>query len=175
MKDMTVSKALKWLFIAEILAILAFIPLVGWILAIVAFVLNLVALYGASKLEQGYHNAFILSIVGIVVAIISAVVKKGFLASILSIIASVVSLGIIFFVISTTVGLLNAKGASDVASRGETVWKINLICTVASVVLTLLAALIPVVAAVLLVILGIVEIVGYILYLVFLYKSYSVL
>lgn len=175
MKDMTVSKALKWLFLAEILAILAFIPLVGWILAIVAFVLNLVALYGASKLEQGYYNAFICSIVGIVISILSGLVKKGILVTILDIVSSVVSLGIIFFVISTTVGLLKARGADDVAQKGETVWKINLICTVAGIILTLLAALIPVVAAVLLVILAIVEIVGYVLYLMFLYKSYNIL
>ena len=46
MKDMTVSKALKWIFIAEILCLLAFIPVVGAVLALIGFILNLVALYG---------------------------------------------------------------------------------------------------------------------------------
>lgn len=175
MKDMTVSKALKWLFIAQILIILSVIPLVGWILALIGFVLNLLALYGASKLEQGYHTAFILSVAGIVISLINGLVDKGILDTLLSIAASLVSLGITYFVIHTTVGLLNAKGIDDVAQKGVTVWKIYLVCTVAGVVLSLLAYLLPTVTAVLTVVVGIVEIVAYVLYLIFLYKSGSLL
>ncbi|MGN0986144.1 MAG: hypothetical protein ACI4OU_06565, partial [Candidatus Enterenecus sp.] len=171
MKDMTVSKALKWLFIAQILLILAIVPLVGWILAIVGFVLNLLALYGASKLEQGYYTAFILSVAGIVVSLINGFVKEGFLATLLNIAASLISLGITYYVIHTTVGLLNAGGIDDVAAKGETVWKTYLICAVAGIVVSLLAYLLPVVTVVLTVVVGIVEIVAFVLYLIFLYKS----
>lgn len=172
MKDMTVSKALNWLFIAEILAILAFIPLVGGFLLIASFVLNLLALYGASKLESGYHNAFILAIAGIVISLVSALTKNSTIFStLLSICSTVVSLGIIFFVVNTTGSLLQNAGASDIAATGRTVWTLNLICAAASVVLSLLALLLPVIAAVLAIIVGIIQIVAYVMYLVFLNKS----
>ena len=174
MKDMTVSKALKWIFIAQILTILAVIPVVGAILAIIGFVMNLLALYGASKLEQGYHTAFILSIVGIVVSIISAF-AKGFVGTLVGIVSTVVSLGIIYFVIMTTNGLLKGNGDGEIAQKGEKVWKLNLICTVVSVVLSVVALIAPGLAAVLAVIVAIVEIVAYILYLVYLNKSYKAL
>lgn len=173
MKDMTVSKALKWIFIAGILSLLSFIPLVGAILALIGFILNLIALYGASKLENGYHTAFVLTIVGIVVSVL-ALFSKGIFASIVGIVSTVVSLGILYFVITTTCKLLEAKGANDVAERGAKVWKINLICTVAAVVLLLLA-FVPALAVVLAVVVTIVEIVATILYLIFLYKSYNTL
>lgn len=167
MKDMRISKALNWLFIAQILCILAVIPLVGGILAIVAFVLNLLALNGAGKLDEGYKTAFMLSIVGIVVAIVGAFAGSGVFGSIVSIISTVVSLGILYYVIMTTNKHL---GNSDVAAKGLTVWKLNLICIAASVVLTLLALIIPVLAF-LAVIVAIVEIVAGIMYIVYLYKA----
>lgn len=175
MKDMTVSKALKWLFIAEILTILSIIPLVGAILSVVAFVLNLVALYGASKLEEGYRTAFMLSIAAIVISVIAVFAREGAFAVILSILSTLVALGITYYVINTTVGMLKVRGASEVAAKGETVWKLNLICAIASVVLTLLTLIIPMLGAVLAIIVAIVEIVAYILYLIFLYKSYNTL
>lgn len=166
---MTVSKALKWIFIAQILTILAVIPVVGAILAIIGFVMNLLALYGASKLEQGYHTAFVLSIVGIVISIISAF-AKGFFGSLIDIVSAVITLAVLYFVIITTNGLLNGAGNGEIAAKGEKVWKINLICTVAAVVLILLA-FIPVLAGLLSVVVFIVEFVGTILYLVYLHNS----
>lgn len=178
MKDMTVSKALLWLFIAEILMIFSGLGVVGAILAIVAFVLNLVALYGASKLDGGYHTAFVLSIVGIVINVIMAIVNsESFVYSLLSIVSDVVALGILYFVVTTTCKQLDAIGVADISAKGLSVWKINLICTVVSVVLTLLMLIpvINVIAAVLVVIVAIVMLVAYILYLIFLWKSHKAL
>ena len=168
MKDMSISKALNWLFIAEILSILGFIPLLGGILVIIAFVMNLLALHGAGKLDEGYKTAFTLSIVGIVVSIVAAFAGDGVFGTILDIISAVIALGILYYVVMTTVKHL---GDSDVAAQGLAVWKLNLICTVALVVLTLLALIVPVIAGVLLIIVAIVEIVAGIMYIVFLYKS----
>ena len=147
MKDATLSQALKWMFIAQILSIVgAFIPLIGVILIIIAFVLDLVALHAASKHDNGYHTAFILSIVGIVVSVVSTFAGDGFFATLVGIISTLVSLGIIYYVCTTTSNLLESGGNPAEAARGITVWKINLICAVASVVLGLLA-LIPVIGA----------------------------
>ncbi|MDD6160845.1 MAG: hypothetical protein PUB51_06935, partial [Oscillospiraceae bacterium] len=76
-----------------------------------------------------------------------------------------------------TCGLLRRSGADAVAKTGDTVWKINLLCTVVGVVLSLLSG-IPIlgaVATVLNVLVSLVQIVGGILYIIFLYKSAAVL
>lgn len=173
MKDMTVSKALKWIFIAEILSIIGNFVL-GGILGIIAFVLNLLALYGAGKLEKGYNTAFVLSIVGIVLSVLS-LINSVALSTIVSVVSTVVNLAILYFVITTTCKLLEAQGANDIAQKGVTVWKINLICAVAAVVLILLCLISLALAAILSVVAGIVALVGGILYLIFLYKSYNTL
>lgn len=139
----------------------------GAILVIIAFVMNLLALYGAGKLDEGYKTAFVLSIVGIVVSLLNAIIKGAVFSGILDIISAVIALGILYYVIMTTVKHL---GDSDVAAKGLAVWKLNVICTVALVVLTLLALIVPVLAF-LAVIVAIVEIVAGIMYMVFLYKS----
>lgn len=177
MKDMTVSKALQWLFIAEILMIFKGLGVIGAILGIVAFVLNLLALYGASKLDNGYHMAFVLSIVGIVVSIVSTFAGNGFFATLVTIISNVAALGILYYVVTTTCKHLDAAGAAEVSGKGQSVWKINLICTIISVVLSLLMyiPIINVLAAVVAVIVGIVMLVAYILYLIFLWKGHKAL
>ena len=167
MKDMSISKALNWLFIAQILCILDIIPLVGAILAIIGLVMNLMALNGAGKLDEGYKTAFILSIVGLVVSVVNAF-AGGVFGTILDIVSSVISLGILYYVVMTTVKHL---GESDVAAKGISVWKLNLGCTVATVVLSVLSLIIPLISAVLSVIVAIVGLVAGILYMIFLYKS----
>lgn len=162
MKDMTVSKALKWLFIAAILNIFPIANIVG-------FVLNLVALYAAGKLEKGYNTAFALSVAGIVVNVLGAF-ARGVFGSLVSIVSTVITLGVLYFVITTTNSLLTGAGEDEIAAKGDKVWKINLICTVAAVVLSLLA-FIPVLAGLLGVVVFIVEVVGAILYLVYLHNS----
>ena len=179
MKNATLAQCLKWLFIAEILVIVgAFIPLLGAIVIIVGFVMNLVALYSASKHDSGYNTAFILSIAGIVVGVITLFVdSESIIATLLSIVSSVLSLGILYYVCITTVKQLEAVGNTYVAAKGTTVWNLNLICTVVSVILTVLCLipLLNIIAAALLVVVAIVELVAGILYLIFLYKSYNAL
>lgn len=170
MKDMTLSKALMLLFIAEIVGIFGGIPVVG----IVAFVLNLLALYAASQHDGGYKTAFILSIAGIVVSVITTIVgDDSLIGALLSIVSTVINLGILYYVVASTVTYLDAVGAAGVAAKGITAWKINLICTIASVVIALLAFIpvINILAALLAVVSGIVALVGAILYLIFLYQS----
>ena len=173
MKDMTVSKALLWIFVAEILSIIGGFVL-GGILGIVAFVLNLLALYGAGKLDKGYNTAFVLSIAGIVLSVLS-LINSTVLNTIISVVSTVVNLAILYFVITTTCKLLEGNGNADVAAKGVTVWKINLICAVASVVLTLLGLISLVLAGIMAIIVGIVALVGGILYMVFLWKSHKAL
>ena len=173
MKDVTLSKALMWIFIAQILVLVGgLLPIV----AIVGYVLNLVALYAAGKLDEGYKTAFILTIVNTVLSVVASFAGDG-LGSIVSIASSVVNLCTLYYVVMTTVKQLEAAGHSDVAAKGVTVWKLNLICTIVAVVLSvlLLIPVIQVIAAVLAIVVGIVSLVAGILYLIFLYKSSKVL
>lgn len=178
MKDMTVSKAMRWMFIAQLLTLLVIIPLVGWILSIVGIVMEILALYGAGKLEQGYQKAFYLSIAALVWGVILGFFRDGgFVYTLFSAVGSLIGLGILYYVCSTTCGLLRRSGADAVAKTGDTVWKINLLCTVVGVVLTLIAAIpvIGILASIASVVVAIVQIVGGILYIIFLYKSAAVL
>lgn len=174
MSNMTVSKALKLLFTAEILTIVSFVPLVGGVLAIVALVMSLIALFGAARLNVGYRNAFIFAIAGMVVSIVEIFAGK-FFGAILGIVSTVLSLGLMYFVIMTTSRLLTVKGMDHIAKRGANVWTINLVCTIASVVLSVLVIVMPLISSALAFMVTVVELVGYILYLVFLYKSFQVL
>ncbi len=167
------ASGLKLLFIAEILAIIAavltLIPVVGPILSAVAQVLILVGLYQASGDDEGYKTAFIITIVNLVVSVVS-IFAGGVFATILSIVTTILNLAVVYFVVNTTGNLAHSLGKDELAARGEKVWKLYLICAVASIVISLLS-FIPILAAALEIVLAIVQLIAYILYLIFLNKA----
>jgi hypothetical protein len=97
--------------------------------------------------------------------------------SLVSLVSTVVSLGVTYYVVNTTCNLLHSVGAADIEAKGKTVWTINLVCAVVNVVLDvlILVPIIQILAAVCAFIMAIVALVGYVLYLMFLYKSYPAL
>lgn len=165
---------LKLLFIAEILAIigavLGLVPVVGSVLAIISLILVLVGLYKAGADDQAYKTAFIIGIVNLVVGIVSAFFGSGVFATILTIVSAVLDLAVVYYVINTTGNLARSMGHDELSAKGNTVWKLYLICAVASIVIALLS-FVPVLAAALAIVLAIVQIVAYILYLIFLNKA----
>ncbi len=174
------AAGLKLLFWGEIVAIigglLSPVPVVGFVVILVGGIMGLLGLFKASADDQGYRTALMLNIVSIVLSIITNWVKSGVIGSLLSIVASLVSLGIVYFVCITTSNLLNSVNQPVVAAKGVTVWKLNLICTVAGVIITLLMFIpfVNILAGLLGVVIAIVNLVAAILYLIFLYKSYNV-
>lgn len=162
----TAGEGLSKVFIGEILTIFSIIPLLGWIAAIVGTVLQLVGLNQAGRAAEGYRTAFQMSIAVLVLSVL------GVFLPFMSLISSLVSLGVLYCVCTTTADLLDGFD-TETAQRGRTVWKICLGCTIASVVCGLLALvpLINILAAVALVISGIIALVGSILYLIFLYRA----
>ncbi len=176
------SEGLKLLFYAQILIIvgtlLSLVPIVGSLIALIGGILNLVGLNRAGQDDEGYRTAFILSIVSIAVNVLSSFAgSEGILASLLSIVSTLLSLGIIYFVCITTSNLLHSVGAEALSQRGITVWKINLICTVVSVALIvrMFVPVLNVLAAMGAIAVAIAEIVGYVLYMMFLSGSYKAL
>lgn len=175
------ANGLKLMFYGQIVTIigmfLSWVPLVGLLIVLAGGIVNMVGLYKAGSDDQGYRTAFMLTIVGIVVNIVSSFAGNGFWGSMVNIISSVVSLAVIYFVCITTGNLLHSIGEDALSDRGHTVWMINLVCTVVAVVVTLLAyvPVLNILAALAAIVMVIVELVGYIMYLMFLNSSSKVL
>lgn len=174
---------LKQMFIAQVGAIIctvcALIPIINILAAIGAIVfavISLVGLYNLGKDIEECKKAFILTIVGAIVNILASLLAAVSVAgSLLSIAHMVISLLVVYFVCIPVSKVLSQIGATDAADLGQTVWKLNLVCYVASIVCSILA-LIPVLAVIGLlisIVVLIAALVGGIMYMVFLYKSYN--
>lgn len=155
MKNAALSRALKWLFIAQLLSIVALLPLVynlRSLLGAAAGLLTLAALVRAAREESGYRTALVLCVANLVLGVLSSVLLHWFiyflirilgtwavqivgaLSALLSIAGLVLGLLILRQVCLTTAGLVEDPA---VAARGIRAWRINLICTVAGIVLTI--------------------------------------
>lgn len=155
MKNAALSRALKWLFIAQLLSIVALLPLVynlRSLLGAAAGLLTLAALVRAAREESGYRAALGLCVANLVLGALSSVLLRWFiyflirilgtwavqivgaLSALLSIAGLVLGLLILRQVCLTTAGLVDDPA---VAARGIRAWRINVICTVAGIVLTI--------------------------------------
>lgn len=154
MNNAALSKALKWLFIAQLLSIVALLPLVynlRSLLGAAAGLLTLVALVRAVREESGYRAALVLCVANLVLGALSSVLLRWFiyflirmlgtwavqivgaLSALLSIAGMVLGLLILRQVCLTTAGLVDDP---NLATRGIRVWRVNLVCTVAVLLLT---------------------------------------
>lgn len=154
MKNAALSRALKWLFIAQLLSIVALLPLVynlRSLLGAAAGLLTLAALVRAAREESGYRAALVLCVANLVLGALSSVLLRWFiyflirmlgtwavqivgaLSALLSMAGMVLGLLILRQVCLTTAGLVDDPA---VAARGIRAWRVNLICTVAVLLLT---------------------------------------
>ena len=82
-----------------------------------------------------------------------------------------------YFVCTSVAETLRRTGSEEIAKSGDLVWKVNLICYLASILISVLA-LVPVLGVLAVVgsfVVTIAELVAAILYLIFLYKSSAAL
>lgn len=163
----TAGRGLNKMFYGQILCILGFLPLVGWIAAIVGLILFLVGLNEAGRADAGYRTAFLVTIANLVVSLLSGVL------GILSIVSDILAIAAVYLVCITTANLLFSKGDPATAGRGLFVWKLYAACMVVEIICAALALipLINLLAWVVLVITAIMSLVGGILYLMFLYRA----
>lgn len=154
MKNAALSRALKWLFIAQLLSIVAILPLVynlRSLLGAAAGLLTLAALVVAAREASGYRSALVLCAANLVLGALSSVLLRWFiyflirilgtwavqivgaLSALLSIAGMVLGLLLLRQICLTTAGLVDDPA---VAARGIRAWRINLICTVAVLLLT---------------------------------------
>lgn len=174
---------LKKMFIAQVGAIiclvLAYIPIINIIAAIGAIVfavISMVGLYNAGKDIDGCMTAFYVTIISLVLRIVAIPFSgNSFLSTIFGIANSVCSFLAVFFVCTSVAAVLKEVGAADTAAKGESVWKINLGCYAASIIISILSVIpvLNVIAGIAAIVLAIVSIVAGVIYIIFLYKSYQ--
>lgn len=168
MKNAALSRALKWLLIAQLLSIAAMLPLaydLKTLLRAAVGLLTLAALVRAAGAASGYRAALVLQAADLVLSALSYSFGRFFIPWILGVAAArwggldssrtavllmTMGVGSFFFsmvrlVLSMLVLLLvcltTARLVDDpaVAARGIWVWKVNLICIAAIFVLTVVA------------------------------------
>lgn len=174
----TAGKGLYFMFLGEIIALLEFLPVVGAVAALAGMILSVYGLYTLSKAEDDYRSAFILMIFNCVLALVSGLILHD--SSLLSILCSLISMGInvaVVYLICNTTGWLLKDIDDEVASRGQTIWKIVLLCTLVEIGCVILSVipLINIVAAAGELIVTLIRAVIGIVYLVFLWQSQKVL
>ena len=175
---------IKKMFIAAVGAIicsvLLIIPLINILAAVGALVfliISMVGLYEAGKDIEGCKNAFVFTVIRLVVRIVGVFFKTGILHALFTIADDVLGLLIVYSVCTSIEAVMQQIGASDVAQKGHTVWLINLVCYIVMIVVAVLnlIPLVNILGGVISIITSIVTLVAEILYMIFLNKSYSAL
>ena len=128
------SGGLKKMYIAElgaiVCAVLSIIPLVNIIAAIAAIVfmvLSIVGLYCAGKDIPGCQKAFMVTIISLVVSVFKAIFKTGIMSAIFAIAGDVLSFLVVYLVCTSVAEVMVQLAAPDIADKGNSVWKINLV------------------------------------------------
>ena len=184
METIYASKGLKKMFIAQIggtvcivLAVLPLINIVAVIAALAFSILSIVGLYEAGRNIDGCKTAFMLTIANMALSVVSGIAGTGVIGLLLSIGGMVLQFLVTYFVCTSVAETLRRTGSEEIAKSGDLVWKVNLICYLASILISVLA-LVPVRGVLAVVgsfVVTIAELVAAILYLIFLYKSSAAL
>ena len=117
------------------------ILLVGGIIAIVAFIIQLLGINACAKDEPAFKTALYAILAGIVLGIISGA-TSGAVKEVFSAIGSVASLCATIFVIKGFINLANQLGRSDVASLGKKVLYICVALALVGIVLSIVSAIV---------------------------------
>lgn len=105
----------------------------------VGMIIYLVGLYGLRNVQPEYRTAFQCWLVSFVLNLISSLAGEGSLiASILDLATTVLNLVVLWLVLTATNRLMEEISRDDVIQWGRTVWILNLISTVCSVVVALI-------------------------------------
>ena len=121
-----------------------FLTLLSAVAMIVGEIIYLVGLYGLRNVQPEYRTAFQCWLVSVVLNLIAELLgEESLIASALNLVTTVLSLVVLWLVLTATNRLMEEISRDDVIQRGRTVWILNLVSTVCSVAV----ALIPIEAA----------------------------
>lgn len=174
------AQGLKYKFVAELVAIacsvIMIVPLLGTVLGmygmIACNIVSILGLYLISRDIPGCKIAFIVTIISIVFDVARIISGNLWLMSVVS---NGLSFLALFYVCKSLAEDLRDHGMLENADRAELVWKINLVCTAISIIISVMMfiPLINLLGIALGFINSLAEIVGGVLYFIFLYKSYK--
>ena len=179
------ASGLKKMFTAQVgsiicvvLMMIPFIGVIGLIGVFVFTIMSLIGLNSAGKAIEGCKTPFTLTIVQMGVSVIGNLAGTGVFATVFSVVNDILALLVVRAVCLSVAEVMDQLNQRVVADKGRSVWKINLGCYVADIVLTILAV-IPVLGTVLAVagsvVTVILSLVAGIMYIMFLSKSYQAL
>ena len=158
------------MIVCSVLAVVPLVSILATIGVIVFAVLSLVGLYKAGKEIKSCKAAFILTILGLVIGMLNF---EGTMGLAINIVGEVVDLAVIYLVCTSVAKVMREIPADKVANKGILVWRINLGCTLASILFGILVYVpsASVFAWVAVIVVYIITLVGSILYMLFLKDS----
>lgn len=159
------------------------ILMIAWlVLAIIAFIMNLVGIINASHDEANFKSALLFLILGIAASCTSAAFasSNGLLSSLMYTLSTLMTLFVTIFVISGCVRLADSLNRGDVSTKGSNVLKLIIVIKIIELTVSLISTFMggmvaSVTAAVLFVVAIVLSIVQYFMYLSFLSKSKKML
>lgn len=175
--NQTVGKGLYYLALAQILGLLAVIPLVGPFVALAGEVIQILGIYVLSRRDIGYRMAFVGTILALVMDLLTLFVEEETgLYSLLRMVSAVANFLVVYNICTNTSRIL--RGIDPVlAEKALRIIRIYTVGTVV-IVLSMMVVWIPVLnvlAAVAMVIAAIAMLVSGIMYMIFLWNSQKVL
>lgn len=173
----TAGRGLYYLFLGQILALFALIPLLGAVAVIAGGVLSILGFYTLSRAHEGYKTAFILLLANVVIQLLSSAFSEtGFWGTCFSFVGAFLNAMVIYYVCNTTSAMLENQDPA-VAALGHKIWKGVILGTIVEMICVVLSLipLIDVLALIVAFIISILQLIIAILYLVFLWKSQKVL
>ena len=152
-----------------VLALIPFVNMIAFLVALVAAAMSFVAMYRLREIHDDFHTAFMLVMINIPLKILEGLLGAG-AESVVDLICSVVSFAQVYFIVRAINYLLRLESRNDIADRGEQVvrlYVLNLVVGVAAAAVTLLLGVSSIAAVMLIVslIVSIVAVVAYIKYL----------
>jgi hypothetical protein len=157
---------------------LAIFGVASAVLLIIAFIMNIVGINKAKLDEASFNTALIFVLVGIIASALGAIFKEGsFLQELFTIVNSVASILITYYVIKGIQNLAQQLGDKSMVEKGDNVIKLICVVYAISLVATILGSFVftSVAGAVVSIIGSVVSIVQYILYMTFLAQAVKML
>lgn len=167
----------------ELIGALAFAA--AWlILSFIAFIVNLVGIFNASRDESNFKNAWFFLALSILMAMIAGafapVNGMGMFSSLMYTLSSLLNLFVTLFIISGGVKLADQMNRGDVSALGSNVLKLIVVVKVIELIVCLISSFMggmaaSVVAGILAIVAIALSVIQYFMYLVFLNKAKKML
>ena len=122
--------------------------MIGGVIEIIAFILNIVGISAASKDERIFHSAMIWVVAGIVSAVVQGIFSNNqVVKDILNTVNTVCEVLTTYYVICGVISLANRVGRSDVAAAGAKVIRLTVIIYAISAVFSVVSLIIGLVTS----------------------------